>query len=200
MAFAPPIPTSLSRWKPSSASRSTPPLARSTAAPRRPPGARSRWSRRIRTIGMVAFASFAGVTSSATSPATARAEADATWEVKAELRGVEGKRGGTILCSVFDSDQGFPMDSSKAIATVTASGKGETRTCTFEVPGEGSYAISVLHDENGNKKVDTRVFGIPKEGWATSNNVKPRFRAPTFEESRFEVTTAATTKQLDMHY
>jgi uncharacterized protein (DUF2141 family) len=29
----------------------------------------------------------------------------------------------------------------------------------------GKYAIAVIHDENCNGKLDTNMFGIPKEGY-----------------------------------
>ncbi|MEM7138595.1 MAG: DUF2141 domain-containing protein [Myxococcota bacterium] len=135
----------------------------------------------------------------AAAPAAAAEDAPA-WELVVEIRGVESARGDDIYCSLFGSEQGFPMDSSKALETTKAKGKGAIRTCTFSVPKAGSYAVSVLHDENANRKVDTKIFGIPTEGWATSNNVKPRFRAPNFEESRFEITTAALKQRVDMHY
>ena len=122
------------------------------------------------------------------------------WQLVAELRGVQSDRGGKILCSLFGGEAGFPMDGSKAISTVVATGEGATRACTFVVPGPGTYAVSVAHDENGNRKVDTKVFGIPTEGWATSNNVKPRFRAPTFGESSFEIDSPEVTQRLQMHY
>ncbi|MEM7437761.1 MAG: DUF2141 domain-containing protein [Myxococcota bacterium] len=133
-------------------------------------------------------------------PSGAAAEEAPPWELVVEIRAIEAARGDDIYCSLFGSEQGFPMDSSKALETTQAKGKGETRLCTFAVPKAGTYAVSVLHDENGNRKVDTKVFGIPTEGWATSKNVKPRFRAPNFEESRFEIASPTSKQRVEMHY
>lgn len=63
--------------------------------------------------------------------------------------------------------------------------------CIFPNVAAGSYAVSIAHDTNGNKKVDTNFLGIPKEGWGVSNNVMPTMRAPTFEEARFLVKEGA---------
>jgi len=51
----------------------------------------------------------------------------------------------------------------------------------------GKYAVRVFQDENNNGKLDTGIFGIPKEKWGVSNNIKPMFSGPKFEEIVFEV-------------
>ena len=47
------------------------------------------------------------------------------------------------------------------------------------------YSVRVFHDENDNKKLDTGMFGIPKEAWGMSNNVKAVMGPPDFKESLF---------------
>ena len=59
-------------------------------------------------------------------------------------------------------------------------------TVTFEGIENGTYAISVFHDENGNKKLDTGMFGIPSEPVGTSNNATGFFGPPEFEDAKFE--------------
>ena len=60
-------------------------------------------------------------------------------------------------------------------------------TYTFKNVPNGIYAISVIHDENKNKKLDKNFFGIPTEGYGFSNNIRPTFRGASFEESKFEL-------------
>ena len=43
----------------------------------------------------------------------------------------------------------------------------------------------LYHDENGDGKMNRNFFGIPKEPFGFSNNVKPKFSMPTFEECKF---------------
>lgn len=50
----------------------------------------------------------------------------------------------------------------------------------------GEYAIALAHDENGNTKMDYKLLGMPKEPFGFSNNVRPVFTAPDFEECAFE--------------
>ena len=33
----------------------------------------------------------------------------------------------------------------------------------------GTYAIALIHDENDNQRLDTGLFGIPKEGFCFSS-------------------------------
>ena len=55
----------------------------------------------------------------------------------------------------------------------------------FEDLAHGEYAISVYHDRNGNGKLDTGLFGIPKEPLGTSNDAKIRFGPPRYEDAAF---------------
>jgi uncharacterized protein (DUF2141 family) len=35
--------------------------------------------------------------------------------------------------------------------------------------------------------LDTNLFGVPQEPYGFSNNVRPKFRAPNFEEAKIQV-------------
>ena len=50
---------------------------------------------------------------------------------------------------------------------------------TFGHVPEGRYAISLIHDENGNGKLDKRLM-IPREGFGFSRNPKITFGPPKF--------------------
>jgi uncharacterized protein (DUF2141 family) len=47
----------------------------------------------------------------------------------------------------------------------------------------GRYALSLFQDLNGNAEMDKNFFGIPKEPYGFSENYRPLFRAPEFEET-----------------
>ena len=51
----------------------------------------------------------------------------------------------------------------------------------------GEYALKVFHDENGNNELDTRIFGIPKERYGFSNNVRGTFGPPEYDEAAFNL-------------
>jgi uncharacterized protein (DUF2141 family) len=79
-----------------------------------------------------------------------------------------------------DCDKGKPVRSQKA---VIGSGKA---VVTYYGLKDGEYAVAMIHDENGNGKLDTNFIGIPTEGLGVSNN--PRLTgAPGYDESKFQV-------------
>jgi len=49
----------------------------------------------------------------------------------------------------------------------------------------GDYAISVIHDENSNGKLDSNFLGVPTEGYGFSNNARGNFGPPEFAAARF---------------
>lgn len=133
----------------------------------------------------------------------AQSEPDAgpvAWELKVSLRGVDAKRPGKLLCALDVGEKGFPMDSAQARQRVEATGEGASRSCVFSLTGAPVVAISVAHDENGNCTVDRNFLGIPWEGWASSNNVKPALRAPSFDESKVSVSSVKNALAVDLHY
>ena len=50
----------------------------------------------------------------------------------------------------------------------------------------GKLAASVYHDENGDGKLNTGLFWHPKEGFAFSNNYKPR-AMPQFSKAAIQI-------------
>jgi uncharacterized protein (DUF2141 family) len=65
--------------------------------------------------------------------------------------------------------------------------EGKTITVEFNGIKNGTYAISLFHDENSNNKLDTNFMGIPKERFACSNNATGFMGPPKWEDAKFEV-------------
>ena len=139
------------------------------------------------------------VATSVAAAATA-AEPTSTWTIVAQIEGVDSTRSGSLGCALYDSPIGWPSDRSKAKARVASKGKGKRRTCTFVVDRPGDYAIGAHHDEDEDQVLDKNLFGVPTEGWATSQNVTHTFTGPDFAESKFSVSSPKTVLQLEMHY
>jgi uncharacterized protein (DUF2141 family) len=106
-------------------------------------------------------------------------------ELTVTVSGVTSEKG-EIGCALFPGAEGFPMDGSKA-ARVWLKAKPGSVECKFDNLQPGFFAVAVSHDLNGNRKTDTNFVGMPKEDWGVSNNVRPKLRAPRFEEARFEI-------------
>lgn len=69
----------------------------------------------------------------------------------------------------------------------------------FDGLPQGTYALTALHDENGNGKLDT-FLGIPREGFAFSNNPRVGFGPPAYERVRFSIGPARALVRLQFKY
>lgn len=101
---------------------------------------------------------------------------------------------GQVLCALFSSAEAFPKKAEKAVARLTAKISQQQAVCDFTGVALGTYAVSVVHDENSNGKLDTNFIGMPGEGVGASNDAKghmgpPKFAAASFryEGGRFEL-------------
>lgn len=90
---------------------------------------------------------------------------------------------GQLGILVFISKDGFPSDWQKAYRQVLIPITGTSAEYTFTDLSYGKYAVSVMHDENKNKKLDTNFLGIPKEGYGVSNNATGSMGPPKFEDA-----------------
>jgi len=106
---------------------------------------------------------------------------------------------GTVGVALFNTKKGFPGKSEKAIDGKNVPA-GEQCVVVFENVPYGTYAVSVLHDENGNGKMDKAFLGIPKEGFGTSNNPKLKMGPPSFSDSQFDFAQQKITLNIDMKY
>lgn len=63
----------------------------------------------------------------------------------------------------------------------------------------GQYALAIVHDENGNNKLDT-FAGIPKEGIGFSRNPSFSFGPPRFSQAVFVAQGAGTSQRVKIKY
>jgi uncharacterized protein (DUF2141 family) len=125
-------------------------------------------NRRTIRISQVAAAIFAFLLWAPFPPLTAQIKDTATLTVRVTgARNTKGKIGVTL----FQDAQGFPDDTSKAVRqqSVEIDPNSMTAQVTFKDLPQGTFAVSVLHDENGNGKLDKNFVGMPKEGYARAN-------------------------------
>lgn len=108
--------------------------------------------------------------------------------LRVEVSGFE--EGGEVGCGVYGGPAGFPTEAAAALQTQWQPARGERVVCEFAGLRPGVYAVTASHDTNGNRRVDTNFLGMPTEAWGVSGGVRPRFRAPRFEEAR--LTTPAS--------
>ena len=119
------------------------------------------------------------------------------------LAGIRNDKG-QVFIQLWNAPDGFPKQGNRAYKFVVIDAnkavKG-TVTATFANLAPGTYAVSTLHDENRNGKMDTNAFGIPKEGWAVSNNVLTHTHAPSFDQASFQLSSSGQKMMsIALHY
>lgn len=105
---------------------------------------------------------------------------------------LDGK--GTVGCGLYSGERGFPMEEKTTAQKQWLPARTDGVTCEFRDVADGTYAVSVVVDTNGNHLVDTNPMGMPTEAWGVSNNVRPAMRAPRFNEAAFSVTAGQPVK------
>ena len=80
---------------------------------------------------------------------------------------------GYIDIKIYDSKEGFLKEDLANETVRKKATKGKTVVPLSKVH-EGQIAIVVYHDEDSNGKLKTGLFWRPKEGYAFSNNYKPK--------------------------
>jgi uncharacterized protein (DUF2141 family) len=94
---------------------------------------------------------------------------------------------GKIAVAVFAAPDGFPREDEKAVKAVRLpvdASSHSALTVIRNLPA-GDYAVAVYHDDNETGRLETNFLGIPQKGYGFSQNVRPRMRAPAFDEARF---------------
>jgi uncharacterized protein (DUF2141 family) len=98
---------------------------------------------------------------------------------------------GRVMVGVF-SDAGSWLKQAVTGGAAEASQQKDGRVLIKlqDLP-EGSLALSVFHDVNGNGRLDSNAMGMPKEPYGFSNNAAGNFGPPKFEKAQFEAKAGA---------
>lgn len=100
---------------------------------------------------------------------------------------VQGKERGLVQLLVFEAAAGFPDQPSKAIRREAAPVRGGEVVFHFTGLKPGNYAISAFHDEDGDGKMRKNIFGVPKDLYGFSNDVRNPFSAPSFQSAAVQL-------------
>jgi uncharacterized protein (DUF2141 family) len=122
---------------------------------------------------------FASVVSSQDLPAQDKS-------IHVQISGLHSDKG-QVLCALFPSASAaaFPKKAGAAIAQSKSDITNRQAVCEFHGIEPGTYAVSVIHDENSNGKLDSNFVGMPKEGVGASNDAKGHFGPPKFDAAAF---------------
>lgn len=92
---------------------------------------------------------------------------------------------GIVRVGLINGDKGFPGSPQNIIDNHDVTIQDGKAIAVFPQVQAGKYVVAVFHDENNSGKIDMNFMGIPKEGFAFSNNpslwkLKPSYKACEF--------------------
>lgn len=96
---------------------------------------------------------------------------------------------GDICFRIYAGEKGFPMSDKSEVQSGCAKITGTSVTKKFPGLKHGTYAVAIVDDQNGDRKLNTDFFGIPKEGFGLSKNptVSVQTGTPKFRDASFVV-------------
>lgn len=103
--------------------------------------------------------------------------------VEVSMLGFENNDG-TAMIAIYDSEENFLEKRYKGQLSPIAANKS---VATFTDIPDGVYAISVVHDEDNNGKLNMMMGFYPAEATGSSNDAPARFGPPKWEDAKFEV-------------
>ena len=119
----------------------------------------------------------------------------ATDSLTVHLTNIKGSDGNVVVL-LYDSADTFMQT---PVQTATVSPDSATATVTFADVPYGTYAISILHDKNGNDEMDMRSNGMPDEGYAFSNGAGA-MGPPSFSTAKFAFASNKRSQTIKMIY
>jgi uncharacterized protein (DUF2141 family) len=111
-----------------------------------------------------------------------------TFHLTVHIAGLKTNKG-SLLAGIYNTEKSFLKEPLKSNVIKIRNKKS---MIIFKNIPKGTYAVSFVHDENDNKKMDTNFFGIPKETYGCSNNAKGFMGPPKYEDAKFQLTENKT--------
>lgn len=133
-------------------------------------------------------------------PAAVDAGVAPTCAVDVDLTGL--RDGGLAWVLLFSDAQAaaYPKRRKEALRRIDVVPHQGVATVAFEGLECRAYALAVVHDENGNGKLDTNFLGIPREGLGASRNARRMFGPPTFDDAKVLLRAARTVLPITVVY
>ncbi|NJN32381.1 MAG: DUF2141 domain-containing protein [Synechococcales cyanobacterium RM1_1_8] len=119
-------------------------------------------------------------------------------DLNIDVTGLRNQKG-VVCVALFDGPAGFPADGTKAVSNKCFKIGATTQRVNLGQVRYGRYALSILHDENEDQKLNTGFLGIPKEGIGFSKNPRIKRQLP-FDETSFEFASGSAPLKVVMRY
>jgi len=106
-----------------------------------------------------------------------------TYNLTVNISGLRSDNG-TLMVGLYNKKENFL---NKQFKGDLAKIENRKSVVVFKNLPKGEYAVSFVHDENDNKKMDTNFIGIPKEDYGCSNNATGFMGPPKYDDAKFQL-------------
>jgi uncharacterized protein (DUF2141 family) len=110
------------------------------------------------------------------------------------MTGFESEEG-QVLIALFLDERGWPDDEELAFGAIVLPIREGKAVAEFEDVPAGPFAVSVFHDEDSDRELDSGVFGIPSEDYGFSRDARDTLGPPSFDDARLDL-AAGESKQV----
>ena len=125
--------------------------------------------------------------------------ADDPVRLQVVVSGLRAASGNVTIMLYGDNRQDFLKKGGRLVRIRVPAQAGDVRVCV-PAPAPGSYALSLYHDEDGNKKLTKNWLGLPTEGYGFSRDAAVSYRLPELEEAVFTALPGDTPVPITMRY
>ena len=108
-----------------------------------------------------------------------------TGQVDVTISGIEVEKGGIVKIGVYNTD-GFPIVGNEVTGKDIKVTESKVRVTIEDLP-IGAYALAIFQDTNSDGKLNSNLFGAPKEPYGFSRNRYGTFGPPDFEDVSFKI-------------
>ncbi|MFN4080343.1 MAG: DUF2141 domain-containing protein [Saprospiraceae bacterium] len=99
------------------------------------------------------------------------------------------ERTGDIRVAIYDSRGSYMNEARMFRYFVLALDTRKDRVIELSLSDlpDGEYAFMCYQDKNRNGRLDRNVMGVPTEPYGFSRQARPKFRAPTWDEAKVQL-------------
>ena len=98
---------------------------------------------------------------------------------------------GLLMLQIMAGQKEFNGEVSAMTSIAQQAIAGEVSFTISHLPA-GDYGIRIMHDINGNSKLDSNLVGMPTEPWGFSNNAAGNFGPPKWDDVKFTLSGSIT--------
>ena len=107
---------------------------------------------------------------------------------------------GLVTLTIYPDDEKRFLAKGQKVSRLRVLAQTPVTHACMPVPKAGFYAIALYHDEDGDRKFDRTMLGLPDEGYGLSNDAPAIVGLPSFKSVRFEAVPGVTPMRITVRY